>query len=128
MNTATMIDPSTILPPRSTLFSSLLSATTSTGEEVTPRRPRRRSDWDDSDSYISFQDPSRQAPGSSRPTQEPQTGNKTPTIIIHTEDPPQENPLSQEEIEAYKALLSEPARPNDHIHQYIRKEARKRLT
>lgn len=51
-----------------------------------------------------------------------------PTIIIQTDNPPQEKPLLQEEIEAYKALLSEPARPDDPVHQYIRKEARKCLS
>lgn len=106
-NTAALIDPATIPPSRSTLFSTLIPSTIPSDDQ-TPRPLRSRSDWDTPDSYPPFQQPSTRNQDSSRTHQR----TLTPTIKVHSEAPPQET-LSQEEIQAFKILLSKPSRAND---------------
>ena len=57
-DTAALIDPSTIPPARSSLFSSSLLGSISAEADITPRPSRAsRADWDTPDTYPPFQRP-----------------------------------------------------------------------
>ena len=119
-DTAALIDPSTIPPARSSLFSSSLLGSTSAEADITPRPSRlSRAVWDTPDTYPPFHKP----PGRDR-AQEPRSGTPVITVDLNA---PQDNNLSYEEIEALKILLSRPSRSKDPVYQYIRKEGKKLL-
>lgn len=126
-NTAAMIDPATIPPSRSTLFSSSL-LTSVPPDDKTPRPLRSRPDWDTPDSYPPYGQLFRRNQDPSGSTQETQARNPTPTIKVQPTEPHQGETLSQDKIHAFRVLLSKPSRTNDPIYQYVWKEVRNHLS